>query len=392
MTCTVLGGATSAIAVVPRAAAADTPAPTPTSPQGEVAGPYGGEGDQPRALLRATTREEIIARAQVWVDRKVPYSMSRYWSDGYRQDCSGFISMAWGLGSSQTTWTLPNFADRIAKDDLQPGDALIYNDSANPQGGSHAVLFGGWTDSSHTRYTAYEQTSPNTIKRSTPYAYWSHSGSYLPYRYRGVAAAADGEAFPGSVWFGIGQTNQYVKRLGEMLVQRGAGRFYTEGADATWSEADRRATQAFQQAQGWTGTEADGVPGKDTWVLLVAGRGRDVPPQAPQPVPPPVPTVPGVPGVPTVPTVPPVPRVPGAPAPAFPGTDAFGPGRVNATVQLLGEQLVRKGFGGFYTVGPGPEWTEGDRRNVEAFQLAQGWTGTEADGYPGPHTWRLLFG
>src|SRR5690242_7901315 len=94
---TVLGGATSAIAA---------------SPQGEVAGPYGGEGEQPRALLRATTREEILARAQVWVDRKVPYSMSRYWSDGYRQDCSGFISMAWGLGSSQTTWTLPNFADR----------------------------------------------------------------------------------------------------------------------------------------------------------------------------------------------------------------------------------------------------------------------------------------
>ncbi|MEV8095733.1 peptidoglycan-binding protein [Kitasatospora sp. NPDC085879] len=377
---TALGGATGAIAAAPRAAATDSPAPT--TPQGEITGPFGGEAEQPRAMavLPTTTSEEIVARAQGWVDQKVPYSMSRYWSDGYRQDCSGFISMAWGLGSSQTTWTLPNFADRIGKDDLQPGDALIYNDSANPQGGSHAVLFGGWTDSSHTKYTAYEQTSPNTIKRATPYAYWSHSGQYLPYRYRGISTGTDEEAFPGLTWFGRGQSNPYVKRLGELLVKRGAGRFYTEAPDSVWSDADRRATEAFQQAQGWTGAEADGAPGKDTWALLVAGRGRDVPPEAPLPPPP------------TVPTVPPVPRIPGAPAPAFPGTADFGPGRVDAAVQLLGRQLVGKGFGTWYTVGPSPEWTESDRRNVEAFQLAQGWKGAEADGYPGPHTWRLLFG
>ncbi|MEV6210366.1 peptidoglycan-binding protein [Kitasatospora sp. NPDC051914] len=368
---TALGGATSAIAVTPRAAAADSPAPT--TPQGEVSGPFGAEAEQPRALQRATTREEIIARAQRWVDQKVPYSMSRYWSDGYRQDCSGFISMAWGLGSSQTTWTLPNFADRIGKDELQPGDALIYNDSSSPQGGSHAVLFGGWTDSSHTRYTAYEQTSPNTIRRSTPYAYWNHSGSYLPYRYRGLAATTDEASFPGLGWFGPGQTNPYVKRLGEMLVARGGGQFYPEGPHSAWSETDRLATQAFQLAQGWRGTEADGLPGKDTWALLVSGRGSAIP-AAPLPVPP-------------------VPRLPGAPAaPAFPGVDAFGPGKVNAAVSLLGEQLVRKGYGAYYAVGPGAEWTESDRRNVEAFQLAQGWRGTEADGYPGPHTWRLLFG
>ncbi|MFD9563664.1 peptidoglycan-binding protein [Streptomyces sp. NPDC059994] len=57
----------------------------------------------------------------------------------------------------------------------------------------------------------------------------------------------------------------------------------------------------------------------------------------------------------------------------------------------LGRQLLRKGFGRYYTSGPGPRWSEADRRNVEAFQRAQGWRGGAADGYPGPETWRRLF-
>lgn len=376
---TVLGGSAASIAAAPRSATADSPAPD--TPQGEVAGPYGENAGQLRALQPVTTGEEIIARAQSWVDQKVPYSMSRFWTDGYRQDCSGFVSMAWGLSSSQTTWTLPNFADRITKDELQPGDALIYNNSASPQGGSHAVLFGGWTDSSHTRYTAYEQTSPTTIRRSTPYAYWSNSGSYVPYRSRALTAGTDQAAFPGISWFGPGNTNGYVEQLGRMLVQRGASRFFAGTPGPSWTDADRTATEAFQQAQGWAGAEADGLPGKDTWVTLATGRGRDIPPAAPPVPPPPVPPPPlPLPGTPVPVTSPP-----------FPGADAFGTGRSSTYVQLLGERLVARGFGAHYTVGPSPEWTENDRRNVEAFQLAQGWSGAEADGYPGPHTWRLLF-
>ncbi|WJV48915.1 peptidoglycan-binding protein [Streptomyces flavofungini] len=77
--------------------------------------------------------------------------------------------------------------------------------------------------------------------------------------------------------------------------------------------------------------------------------------------------------------------------PAFPGRDSFGPGKSNASVLLLGKQLVRRGFGKHYRVGPSREWGEADRRNVRDFQLAQGWSGADADGLPGPETWRLLF-
>lgn len=40
------------------------------------------------------SRDEIVSRAQDWVNRRIPYSQEAY-TDGYRQDCSGMVSMAW---------------------------------------------------------------------------------------------------------------------------------------------------------------------------------------------------------------------------------------------------------------------------------------------------------
>ncbi|MFI6447557.1 peptidoglycan-binding protein [Kitasatospora sp. NPDC050543] len=390
---TALGGAAAASAAAAGPAASPAPgggtAQPPRSPQGEV-------GAQALTAAPGVTRAQIIERARSWLDQRVPYSMSRYWSDGYRQDCSGFVSMAWGLDSSQTTWTLPMFADRITEDELLPGDILLFNNAADPQAGSHVTIFGGWADAARTRYTAYEQTAPGTTSRSTPYAYWSNSAGYLPYRYLGLAADATGgsgsggdggaggssdrvpaTALPGVGSFGPGADNAYVTRLGELLGKRGGARFYGQGPGPVWGEADRLATQAFQQAQGWSGTEADGLPGADTWDYLVNGRGGDIP-AAPGPAP--------APGTRTTPPT----GTPGS-APAFPGADSFGPGRSDPAVQQLGEQLVRLGFGGHYTRGPDPTWGEADRLATQAFQQAQGWSGAAADGYPGPETWRRLF-
>ena len=59
----------------------------------------------------AISRDEVIERAQFWVDWRVPYSQSSWYPDPqgrhYRQDCSGMVSMAWHLSTSLATWTLP---------------------------------------------------------------------------------------------------------------------------------------------------------------------------------------------------------------------------------------------------------------------------------------------
>lgn len=94
----------------------------------------------------------------------------------------------------------------------------------------------------------------------------------------------------------------------------------------------------------------------------------------------------------SAPSVSSAPSVPGYPAvPGYPGRGMFRPGAENEFVVRLGERLVKKGFGTFYTSGPGPRWGEEGRRGVEAFQRAQGWRGGAADGFPGPETWRRLF-
>ncbi|MFE2285544.1 peptidoglycan-binding protein [Streptomyces sp. NPDC059443] len=357
----------------------DSKGADPHTPQGRVAGLQGApEESSATSARRSITRAEVIRRARGWVDQKVPYHMGKYWSDGYRQDCSGFVSMAWNLGSSQTTWTLPDFATRLSKSQLSPGDILVRNNPDSPASGSHVVIFGGWTDSSRTRYVAYEQTRPHTLKRDTPYAYWNHSGSYVAYRYDGITGGngegrqGEQDAFPGAGSFGPGARNEHVTRLGKMLTVRGAGRFYTSGPGPRWSAADRDATAAFQRAQGWTGADADGIPGKTTWDNLIHGKGRDIP---------------------STPKDQEQDRTPGGGSrkPAFPGTGHFRPGRVNDHVLDLGRQLVRKGFGRYYAVGPSRDWGEPDRHNVAAFQRAQGWTGADADGYPGPQTWSRLF-
>ncbi|MFD7711274.1 peptidoglycan-binding protein [Streptomyces sp. NPDC059786] len=361
---------------------------TPQGGRSPLHGP-GGAQIRPVNAARAPliTRAEIIKRATTWVEAKVPYSMTKYWKDGYRQDCSGFVSMAWHLDANEWTGSLQKFGTRIGKDQLQNGDILLFHNPDDPNKGSHVTIFGGWTDETRTYYVAYEQTPPETRRKATPYAYWSNSERYVAYRYKGLSetpgggvpapegpgggtSGGDGKgaAYPGALYFGPGANNPHVTRLGRMLAARGGARFYASGPGPRWTEADRRATRAFQRAQGWRGAAADGLPGPVTWSYLAGKKGRNIPAGA------------------------------GAGqggsshgVPGYPGRALFRPGADNAYVTRLGRQLVKKGFGRHYTRGPGPRWSEADRRNVEAFQRAQGWRGGAADGYPGPETWRRLF-
>lgn len=74
--------------------------------------------------------------------------------------------------------------------------------------------------------------------------------------------------FPGADKFGPGKSNDYIRKLGELLIAKGYRNYYTVGAGPTWGPADQAATAAFQRAQGWTGSGADGIPGPETWSRL----------------------------------------------------------------------------------------------------------------------------
>lgn len=69
-------------------------------------------------------------------------------------------------------------------------------------------------------------------------------------------------------------------------------------------------------------------------------------------------------------------------------------GAHGAHVTWLGERLVvhlkALGFPSPYAVGPGPDFGAADVKGVREFQLEQGWSGANADGFPGKETLRRL--
>jgi cell wall-associated NlpC family hydrolase len=123
-------------------------------------------------------RRDILARADRWVGEQVPYSQG-VWHEGYRTDCSGFVSMCWGLRDSMVTSTFPQISHRIAKEDLRAGDILNNTDVAT----GHVVLFDRWADYAHSTYVGYELCPGGTLHHVVPYPYYPGFGDFEPYRY-----------------------------------------------------------------------------------------------------------------------------------------------------------------------------------------------------------------
>ncbi|MBP2400878.1 peptidoglycan-binding protein [Streptomyces syringium] len=73
----------------------------------------------------------------------------------------------------------------------------------------------------------------------------------------------------------------------------------------------------------------------------------------------------------------------------FPGADFFRPGRHSPVITAMGKRLVAEGCGR-YEEGPGPEWTEADRKSYAAWQRKLGYAGSDADGTPGRTSWTKL--
>ncbi|MFH9424631.1 FG-GAP-like repeat-containing protein [Streptomyces sp. NPDC017529] len=202
--CTLTVIATTALALGPvvttaPVASADT---SPTAPDTRQDHGGGGQGavtpvpqKEVRGLVAAAasaeaslTRGEALERAASWVDQGLKYNWGGSYQ-GYRTDCSGYVSMAWGLDRSETTDTLvpTGLAKWISKGDLKPGDALL-NDATLASG--HVVLFAKWTDASQDTYWGYEFTPSGVHYRQIPYPYFSGHGTFKPIRYVNIQDGA----------------------------------------------------------------------------------------------------------------------------------------------------------------------------------------------------------
>lgn len=134
--------------------------------------------------LDPVDRATIIRRAQEWVDKRVPYDgdqnhLYKWGSHRYLQDCSGYVSWAWGLPGSYGTAVLKErFSSAIGKDDLRPGDVLLQRTRDH----GHVVIFAGWKDAATA--IVYQESVPGSVASKNPLSYdYLHAQGFEPRRY-----------------------------------------------------------------------------------------------------------------------------------------------------------------------------------------------------------------
>ncbi|MEH0547277.1 peptidoglycan-binding protein [Streptomyces sp. B21-105] len=199
---------------------------------------------------------------------------------------------------------------------------------------------------------------------------WLHAGAHRPDGTTpgggtgGGAGIARYQVVINQLPYGYGAEGAHVTAVGKALVKAGFGKHYTQGPGPRWTDADTECFSDFQVSLGYKGTapheDADGVPGPVSLQQLL---GR----------------LPG--------------GTPAAAVPPYPGRSAFVLGKTNPAVTTLDKALIRRGYARHHDgdgYQPGPRFTEFTRQNVADFQRATPALAGDADGYPGPLTWKLL--
>ncbi|MBO0885030.1 MAG: hypothetical protein J2P17_32800, partial [Mycobacterium sp.] len=190
----VLAGAVAALGVAVGVATPAVAAIQPSAVSCDRSGQSGGQ------VAQAT----VLARAQVWVDRNIPYTQTCTNTDpggNYREDCSGFIAMVWELTNSPiTTQFNPKYNGgdsrfrQISPLALVPGDALVRDATgdAGDKAEHHIVLFVGWgsADDGQHRYANIQEESTfnvGTIAKSNQDLTTTFAG-FTPIHYVNMAS------------------------------------------------------------------------------------------------------------------------------------------------------------------------------------------------------------
>ncbi|MFF2406711.1 peptidoglycan-binding protein [Streptomyces sp. NPDC058092] len=156
--------------------------------------------------------------------------------------------------------------------------------------------------------------------------------------------------------YGYGAKGDHVTQVGTALVSKGFGKHYTDGPGPNWTDADTLNYADFQRSLGFTGADADGVPGASSLKTLLG-------------------TLPG-----------------GSAAPKFepfPGDAFFKGAPKSPIITAMGKRLVAEGCSA-YSSGPGAQWTSADRESVRKWQRKLGDAAAYCDGFPGRKQWDAL--
>ncbi|MGY0235999.1 hypothetical protein [Longispora urticae] len=160
----------------------------------------------------SVTRAEILSRAaRLWPTGTVPYAQDRiHGPTGYRQDCSGFVSMCWAIpvdshgsfgGMNTVSLVTAGWMREIPAADLLPGDAVGICGPGTGGDDGHIVLFERWLNDIDTddRYFGYEQAggSDGPLHRVIRWPYDGSGGPWKAYRFRDISEGFGPAPSPG---------------------------------------------------------------------------------------------------------------------------------------------------------------------------------------------------
>ena len=78
----------------------------------------------------------------------------------------------------------------------------------------------------------------------------------------------DDEPFPGKDFFQPSVSSPIIEVMGWRLIEEGCSAYPDDEPDFEWSEEDRKSYAKWQRKLGFGGSDADGMPGRQSWERL----------------------------------------------------------------------------------------------------------------------------
>ncbi|MEU9112796.1 peptidoglycan-binding protein [Streptomyces sp. NPDC048483] len=113
----------------------------------------------------------------------------------------------------------------------------------------------------------YNAKTAKAIKDAHGWSQWSTftNGAYRQHMDGGTAKF---EPFPGASFFHTGQKSPIIAAMHNRLVTEGCNRYESSRDANVWGSGDVKSYAAWQRKNHFSGSDANGVPGKSSWDML----------------------------------------------------------------------------------------------------------------------------
>ncbi|MFD3336064.1 peptidoglycan-binding protein [Streptomyces sp. NPDC058700] len=124
-----------------------------------------------------------------------------------------------------------------------------------------------WSDADTRNYADYQKSLGHTGKAADGVPGEASLKKLLGSLPAQAPATPRYEPFPGAAFFSPGRRSPIIAAMGRRLVAVGCSA-YAVGPGDHWTNADRASYRRWQQKLRYSGTAADGIPGKKSWDAL----------------------------------------------------------------------------------------------------------------------------